>query len=99
VRSRAAAEKLLRRWDLERAIAKLGKVDFTRHRLLILAARGNDTTEHLNVKRVFTSGSRITASGTIARRPGAIGNQVLSTPYAFVTVPRSVAATSARLAL
>ena len=99
VRSRAAAEKLLVHWNLERAVRKLKGVDFKRHRLLILVARGNDTTEHLDITRVSTSGTRITAAGKVTRNAGAIGNQVLSTPYALVTVPKSVAATSARLAL
>jgi len=99
VSSRAAAEKLLRDWDLERAKAKLAGVDFGKHRLLILVARGSSTAARLDLRKLTTIGRRLSATGEVTTRKGVIGGQAQSRPYALVTVPRSVDATSARLTL
>lgn len=99
VSSRAAAEKLLRDWDLERAEPKLAGVDFGKHRLVVLVARGSNTAARLDVRKITTSGTGLTATGKVKTGTGVIGGQAQSRPYTLVTVPRSVDATSARLLL
>jgi hypothetical protein len=97
--SRTAAEKLLRAWDLERASSKLARIDFGKRRLVVLVTRGSSTAARLDVRTLKTSGRVLTATGKVTTRKGTIGGQAQSRPYALVTVPRSVDATSARLTL
>src|SRR5215218_5673917 len=52
VGTRAAAEKLLRDWDLQRAAPKLAGIDFGKHRLVVLVARGSSTAARLEVRKL-----------------------------------------------
>lgn len=97
--SRAAAEKVLREWDLQRAQPKLAGVDFGKHRLVILVSRGSNTAARLDVSKLTTSGKHLIATGKVTTKRGVIGGQAQSRPYTLVTVARSLDVTSARLAL
>jgi hypothetical protein len=97
VSSNSAAKKILRRWDLEKALPSLAKVDFDDSRLLILVARGTSTADRLEIRKVTLRAGHLTATGKI--EADGIGGQVLTRAYALVTVSKRVKASSARLAL
>ena len=97
VGSRTAARRRLRAWDLDRALTKAAKVDFSRRRLVILIARGTSTADRLDLRRLTTSGNRLDAAARVTST--GIGGQSLARTYTLVTVPRTVKATSVRLSL
>ena len=101
VRSKAGAARVLRAWDLERAIPAANRVDFARKSLVIvLGGSVPDSAHRLAVRRVSVASRRVSVRADVPRREGAIGATVISRPYTLVAVDRDdVAGASATVSV
>ena len=88
LRTEAGAARVLRGWGLERAIAAAGSVDFAERSVVVaLDASRPSTGYRLRVVRIDVRNRRALVTVTV-RRPDGIDGQVISRPYAVVSVPR-----------
>jgi hypothetical protein len=93
VRDRAGAARILRAWDLERALPAARSLDYARKSLIIvLAGSVPDTAYSLAVRRVSIRSQRIEVQAAVRRPAGAVGGMAISRPYALLSVDRDDAA-------
>ena len=96
LRTETGARRVLRGWDLDRAVEAVEPVDFARRSLLVVLDSSRSSAGYrLRVVRVDVRNRRAIVTATVRRAEGMYA-QVISRPYALLSIARRSLARATR---